>query len=117
MRRARPEDLKEDAKLVALLRLSKDRLEELFPVELSEVDPFAAAEPSIGGLVQLESGPFAVVTYGKVSAEAEVSFPVSAPAAQDWAAFLREVPLVVKEVVWTSEAVNTKLLLQEVDEQ
>ena len=38
MRRARPEELKEDAKPVALLRLSKDRLEELFPVELSEVD-------------------------------------------------------------------------------
>jgi len=108
MRRARSDELKEDARPIALLRLSKDRLKELFRVELSEVDPLAAAEPSIGGLVQLESGPLAVVMYGKVSGEAEVSFPVSAPTAHDWAAFLREVPLVVKEVVWMSEAVNTK---------
>jgi len=48
--------------------------------------------------------------YGKVSGEAEVSLPVSSSIAHDWAAFLREVPLVVKEVVWTSEAVNTKPL-------
>ena len=111
MRRASPDELNEDARPIALLRLSKDRLEELFPVEWSEADPLSAAEPSIGALVQLESGPHAVVMYGKVSGEAEVSLPVSAPIAHDWAAFLREVSLVVKEVVWTSEAVNTKPLL------
>jgi len=110
MRRASPDELDEDARPIALLRLSKDRLVELFPVELSEADPLSAAEPSIGALVQLDSGPYAIVMYGKVSGEAEVSLPVSSSIAHDWAAFLREVPLVVKEVVWTSEAVNTKPL-------
>jgi hypothetical protein len=105
MRRARPDELNEDARPIALLRLSKDRLEELFPVELSDADPLSAAEPSIGGLVQLESGPYAVVMYGKVSGEAEVSLPVSAPLARHWAAFLREVPLIAKEIVWTSDKV------------
>src|SRR5258706_14822036 len=99
MRRARPEELNEDAKPIALLRLSKDRLQELFPVEFSDADPLSAAEPSIGGLVQLESGPYAVVMYGKVSAEAAVCLPVSAPLARHWAAFLAQVPLIAQEIL------------------
>lgn len=103
MRRASPDELNEDAKPIALLRLSEDRLQELFPVEFSEADPLSAAEPSIGGLVQLDSGPYAVVMYGKSSGETEVSMPVSAPLARYWAAFLREVPLIANEIVWTSD--------------
>jgi len=105
MRRARPEELNEDARPIALLRLSKDRFEELFPVEMSDTDPLSAAEPSIGGLVQLDSGPYAVVVYGKTSGEAEVSLPVSAPMPRQWKAFLREVPLAAREIVWTSDKV------------
>src|SRR2546430_2703109 len=108
MRRARPEELNEDAKPIALLRLSKDRFEELFPVELSNADPLSTAEPSIGGLVQLDSGPYVVVVYGKISGEAEVSLPVSAPMPRQWKAFLREVPLVAKEIVWTSDKVKPR---------
>src|SRR5436305_2961331 len=102
MRRAKPDELNEDAKPVALLQLSEERRRELFPVEFSQVDPLAAAEPSIGSLVQLDSGPYAVVMYGKSSGETEVSMPVSAPLARYWAAFLREVPLIANEIVWTS---------------
>jgi hypothetical protein len=102
MRRAKPDELNEDAKPIALLQLSEDRLRELFPVEFSQVDPLAAAEPSIGSLVQLDSGSYAVVMYGKSSGETEVSMPVSAPLARYWAAFLREVPLIKNEIVWTS---------------
>jgi hypothetical protein len=105
MRRARPEELNEDARPIALLRLSKDRFEELFPVEMSDSDPLSAAEPSIGGLVQLDSGPYAVVVYGKTSGEAEVSLPVSAPMPRQWKAFLSEVPLATREIVWTSDKV------------
>src|SRR4051812_24059593 len=105
MRRASPDELNEDAKPVALLRLSQDRLRELFPVELSEADPLSGPEPSIGGLVQLDSGPYAVVVYGKSTGETEVSMPVSAPLARYWAAFLREVPLIANEIVWTSDKV------------
>ncbi len=107
MRRALPDELNEDARPIALLRLSKDRLEELFPVELSEADPLSAAEPSIGALVQLDSGPYAIVMYGEVSCEAEVSLPVSAPVARHWAAFLSEVPLVAEEIVWTFPTTQT----------
>jgi len=108
MRRASPNELNEDARPIALLRPSKNRLEELFPIEFSEADPLSAAEPSIGGLVQLESGPYAVVMYGKVSGETEVSLPVSAPIARHWAAFLREVPVVAKEIVWTTDNVKPR---------
>jgi hypothetical protein len=104
MRRAKPDELNEDAKPIALLQLSEDRLRELFPVDFSEVDPLAAAEPSIGSLVQLDSGPYAVVMYGKSTGETEVSMPVSAPLARYWAAFLREVPLIANEIVWTRVA-------------
>src|SRR3954466_4881833 len=106
MRRASPEELNEDAKPVALLRLSEDRLHELFPVKLNEVDPLSAAEPSIGGLVQLDSGHYAGVSYGTGTGETEVSLPVSAPTAHYWAAFLREVPLIKNEIVWTSDKVT-----------
>jgi hypothetical protein len=75
MRRARPDELNEDAKPIALLQLSEDRLRELFPVEFSEVDPLAAAEPSIGSLVQFDSGFYAVVMYGNVLAKLKSRFP------------------------------------------
>ena len=52
--------------------------------------------------MQLDSGPYAVVMYGKSTGETEVSMPVSAPLARYWAAFLREVPLIANEIVWTS---------------
>jgi hypothetical protein len=105
MRRTHPEELSEDARPIALLRLSRERLEELFPVEFSEVDPLAAAEPSIGALIQLESGPYAVVMHGKTTGDTEVSLPVNAPMARHWAALLREVPLIANEIVWTSDKV------------
>jgi RNA polymerase sigma factor (sigma-70 family) len=106
MRRAKPDELNEDAKPIALLQLSEDRLRELFPVEFSEADPLSAAEPSIGSLVQLDSGPYAVVMFGKSTGETEVSMPISAPLARYWAAFLREVPLIANEILWTSEKVG-----------
>ncbi|HEV7488336.1 MAG TPA: hypothetical protein VGQ65_21890 [Thermoanaerobaculia bacterium] len=109
MRRAKPNELNEDAKPIALLQLSEDRLRELFPVEFSQVDPLAAAEPSIGSLVQLDSGPYAVVMYGKSTGETEVSMPVSAPLARYWAAFLREVPLINNEIVWTSAKIAPRV--------
>src|SRR3954453_10787361 len=101
MRRAKPDELNEDAKPIALLQLSEGRLRELFPVEFSEVDPLAAAEPSIGSLVQLDSGLYAVIMYGKVTGQTEVSmlFPAH------WLAFLREVPLSTNEIVWTALSV------------
>jgi hypothetical protein len=108
MRRAKPDELTQDANVIALLQLSEDRLRELFPVDFTEVDPLAAAEPSIGSLVQLDSGPYAVVMYGKSMGEAEVSMPVSAPLARYWAAFLREVPLIANEIVWTSVKVGPR---------
>jgi hypothetical protein len=108
MRRAKPDELNEDAKPIALLQLTEDRLRELFPVEFSQVDPLAAAEPSIGSLVQLDSGPYAVVMYGKSTGETEVSMPVSAPLARYWSAFLREVPLIAQEIVWTSVNVSNR---------
>jgi hypothetical protein len=105
MRRAKPEELNEDARPIALLRLSKDRFEELFPIEMSDADPLSVAEPSIGGLVQLDSGPYAVIVYGKTSGEAEVSLAISPPMPRQWKAFLREVPLADGEIVWTSDRV------------
>jgi hypothetical protein len=98
MRRAKPDELDEDAKTIAILQLSEERLRELFPIEFSAVDPLAAAEPSIGSLVQLDSGPYAVVMYGTSTGETEVSMTL----ATGWAAFLREVPLLANEIVWTA---------------
>jgi hypothetical protein len=102
MRRAKPDELNEDAKPIALLKLSEGRLRELFPVEFSEVDPLAAAEPSIGALVQLDSGPYAVVMYGEITGQTEVSMPLTSL----WSAFVLEVPVRTNEIVWTADRVR-----------
>jgi len=102
MRLAGPEELKEDTKLAAIIQLTRTRLAELFPVEFRDVDPLSAAEPSVGGLIQLDGGLYTVVVYGKITGETEVSFPISSAEDRSWDAFLREVPLTGKEIIWTA---------------
>jgi hypothetical protein len=104
MRRAHPQELREDARPALLLSVSESRLRELFPVRFTRMDPAAEAEPSKGSLVRLESDDYAVVVYGTVTRRATVSFPVSADVHAALGALFREVPVRDSEILWTVEA-------------
>lgn len=104
MRRADPEELREDVRPGLLLSVSEDRLRELFPVGFTALAPAAEPEPSKGALVRLGSGHYVVVVYGTVTERATVSFPVSADVHRVMDALLGEVPLQSSEIVWTAEA-------------
>ncbi|HEX6085747.1 MAG TPA: hypothetical protein VF266_14545 [Thermoanaerobaculia bacterium] len=102
MRRADPQELREDARPALLLALSESRLRELFPVDFSPVE--SEPEPSHAALVQLMSGAYVVVMYGTITRRATVSFPVSADVHDAIESLLREVPLQSAEILWTADA-------------
>ena len=102
MRRADPQELREDARPALFLSLSENRLSELFPVPFSSME--SEAEPSKGALVQLASGGYVVVAYGTVTRRATLSLPISADVHDAIEALLREVALQPSEILWTVEA-------------
>jgi hypothetical protein len=100
MRRAEPSEL--NAKVVPVLAatLSKKDVERLFPVRFDDMDPFSEPEPSKGALVQLKSGPFAVVVWGKSTGNLTVSLPEKADTGKVIAALLAEAPVSSKAITW-----------------
>jgi len=104
MRRAQPQELREDARPALVLGISEDRLETLFPVGVTPLPPQSEPEPAKGALVRLESGQYIVVVYGTVTRRATLSLPVSANVHDAIEALLREVPIETREILWTAEA-------------
>jgi hypothetical protein len=103
MRRARAAEMNEDAVPVLVLSVDERRLRELFPVRFSRVDALAEPEPSTGALIQLDSGPYAVVMYGKETGRATISFPATSDVRRALAALIRETPIRRNEVEWIDE--------------
>jgi hypothetical protein len=103
MRRAEPHEL--NAKVVPVLAatLSKKDLQRLFPVRFDEVDSFSEPEPSEGALVQLESGPLAVVMWGRSTGNLTVSLPEAADRPKVIRALLSEVSFPLKAITWRAD--------------
>jgi hypothetical protein len=108
MRRARPSELKEDAVPALVLSIDPRRLRELFPVRFSRVDGFAEPEPSKGALIQLDSGPYAVVMYGTETRRATISFPAASDVRRALAALLRETSIDREEIEWIEESAKSQ---------
>lgn len=108
MRRAEPSEL--NAKVVPVLAatLSKKDVERLFPIRFDDMDPFSEPEPSQGALVQLKSGPFAVVVWGKSTGNLTVSLPEKADTGKVIAALLAEAPLSSKAITWRLDVAAPK---------
>lgn len=104
MRRARPAELQEDAVPALVLSVDPHRLRELFPVRFSRVDSLAEPEPSKGALIQLDSGPYAVVMYGTETGRATISLPAASNVRRTLAALLRETPIHRDEIEWIEES-------------
>lgn len=111
MRRARATEMNEDAVPALVLSVDERRLRELFPVRFSRVEPLAEPEPSTGALIQLDSGPYAVVMYGKETGRATISFPATADVRRALAALVREIAIQRSEIEWVDEPAKPSLKL------
>jgi hypothetical protein len=111
MRRARAAEMNEDAVPALVLSVDERRLRELFPVRFSRVEPLAEPEPSTGALIQLDSGPYAVVMYGKETGRATISFPATADVRRALAALVREIGIQRSEIEWVDEPAKASLKL------
>lgn len=105
MRRAEPQELTTAAVPVLTARVTDTELKKWFPVSFDDVDdPLAAAEPSKAALVQLRSGDYIVLFYGKESEQLTVEIPAAAADPSSvLVALFDEVPLTNSRVLWHRE--------------
>ena len=116
MRAADPRELTTPAVPVLAARLSENQLTKLVPVRFKELtNPEEVREPSKAALIQLTTGSYVVLFYGRESHELTVEVPQNVNLAQGLAAFLAEVPLPASCILWrraditmTSQAENSK---------
>lgn len=107
MRTAEPQELTERALPVMTATISEAELEEWLPYRFQEItDPLAAAEPSRGALLQLDSGQYFVVYWGCDSGQLTVRIPETVEPSFFLASFLREVPLPHARITWTRDGVR-----------
>jgi len=102
MRRAKPQELQERAVPVMTAQVSEAELLEWVPVQFDDIeDPLATPEPSKGALVELESGDYVVLFYGKDSGQLTVEIPeATSDSSELIASFFSEVPLPLSRVLW-----------------
>lgn len=101
MRRAKPNELAENAFPVMTARLSEAELGKWFPVPFDEIsDPWAAPEPSLGALVSLDAGEYVVLDYGRESNQLIVRIPANLDASSFLVSFFREIPMPRARVLW-----------------
>lgn len=101
MKRARPEELVEEAMPVLEARLPEEQVRRLIPVELSEVDPWAEAEPSVGALIRLRAGLLAVAVYGTRTGILSLRLPKVSVSAEAVRSLLNEIPVPDDTILWT----------------
>ena len=100
MRRASLNEVSVELEPILLAKISPTDFSRLFPVEMSEMDPFAAAEPSIGGIIQLNNGQYLGVSYGRVSGTLMIRIPPRDEEAVALEKILDEIPLEHTDVWW-----------------
>jgi hypothetical protein len=107
MRVASIDALHDDVRPVLIAHVAEADLERLFPVQFSDLDPLAAAEPSRAALVRLDSGSLVVVEYGTVTSRLTVSVPQHADMAEMLVDLWREAPLPEGSIDWVADEVET----------
>ena len=102
MKRARQEELVEEAVPVIEARLPERTVRRLIPVELSRMDPLAEAEPSVGALLRLDAGLLAVAIYGQETGTLSLRLPRVKVSARSLRSLLEEIPIPPGAIFWTS---------------
>lgn len=106
MRAAEPHELTERALPVMTATISEEELAGWLPFRFQEIsDPLAAAEPSRGALLQLDSGQYFVVYWGRDSGQLTVRIPEAVEPASFLSSFLLEVPLRRAQITWIRDGV------------
>lgn len=104
MRRAKPDELKEQAFPVMTARLTEAELGAWFPIPFDEInDSWAAPEPSLGALASLDAGEYVVLDYGRDSNQLIVRIPSNRDASSFLISFFREIPMPRNRVLWRRE--------------
>lgn len=87
--------------------ISEAELEEWLPFRFHEItDPLAAAEPSRGALLQLDSGQYFVIYWGRDSEQLTVRIPEAVDPSFFLSSFLDEVPLPRARITWIRDGVR-----------
>ena len=102
MKRARPEELVEAAVPVLEARLPEEQVRRLIPVELTQVDAWAEAEPSVGALIRLRAGLLAVAVYGTETGTLSLRLSRVSVSAEALRSLLNEIPVPEDTILWTS---------------
>lgn len=100
MRQAKADELQSDAFTALMARLPEVELRKRFPVQFLDIDTFAEAEPSMGALVQLESGGYVGLIYAKLSETLKILLPEGMDPKTGIDALLEEVALPPSTVTW-----------------
>jgi hypothetical protein len=108
MRRAKPNELQTRVVPALTAQVTESELREWLPVRFDAIDdPLATPEPTLGALVQLRSGGYVVVYYGKESGQLQVEIPAdTSDSSAAVEAFFREVPLPTDRVLWHRDDVR-----------
>jgi len=100
MRRAKPTELRKETFPVLTAVVSEKQLKALFPVDLAEIDRWAEPEPSVGALLQLRSGPYFVVVYGKETQTLKLLLPEGTDPSTGLEEVLAEAPIPERAILW-----------------
>lgn len=107
MRTARPDELQEHALPIFTAKISEVELRKWFPVRFQEItDPWAAAEPSEGALVQLNSGQLFVIYWGHDSGYLTVRIAPDVDPSSFLTSFFGEVPIPRSQIAWVRDGVE-----------
>lgn len=77
MRKASSDEISLELEPIILANVPPKDFAHLFPIEMCEIDQFAAPEPSIGAVIQLNNGQYIGVNYGKISNTLMIRIPPS----------------------------------------
>jgi len=108
MRRAASDAITTAPVLALIAYLPASMLRRTIPVELEEVDPFAEPEPSEGATIELASGRYVIVIFGRETERLSVhaAWPEAPESIAD---FLRESGLDAAAVEWMEPRVAAVL--------
>jgi hypothetical protein len=83
-----------------ICRLSTNDFHAYFPVQFTEEEPLAVAEPSLSAAIEMESGFQFIAVYGTQTGNLEIFTPISLGVARGITTFLDEVRLSENCIKW-----------------
>jgi hypothetical protein len=109
MIRAEPKELNREVVPVIEAHLSENQVSRLVPVEMVQLDALAEAEPSLGALLRLETGQYAVVVYGTETQTLSLRLPEDEVSRKAIETALTEIRIPAAAISWRREPDLTRV--------